>query len=92
MGKISKILINSLMLSSSAAEIFQVTGCNNENLDVSMNTIDNLRLGQDTAYKIACFIFVSYIAFLKGLTKTVFTLDLAQNARFHYFKKRVNAE
>ena len=31
MGKLSKILLNSLFLSSARAETFQVTSCNNEN-------------------------------------------------------------
>ena len=35
MGKISKILLNSLVISSAGAEVFQVTGCNDETLDVS---------------------------------------------------------
>ena len=41
MGKISKILLNSLFVASATAENIQVTGCNDETLDVSC-TINNL--------------------------------------------------
>ena len=35
MGRISKCLLNSLFITSTAANYFQVTGCNNENSPVS---------------------------------------------------------
>ena len=35
MGKISKILLKSLFVSSTSAAEYLVTGCNDENLDVS---------------------------------------------------------
>ena len=37
MGKISKVLFGSLFVSSATAEVFEVTGCNDETLDVSSN-------------------------------------------------------
>ena len=36
MGKISKILLNSLFISSATAEYFQVTGCNDDAAEVGL--------------------------------------------------------
>ena len=70
MGKISKALFSSLFISSATANVFEVTGCNDETLDVSS------RCSSSTLNKL-CLAFV----LLKPRVKHQWSMDLEATFR-----------